>query len=127
MSLSDRSQLLQGHVSDAFSDENLSRRHQIERFFEGNLDVVFWLCLTAFVCFGQGERDVFFEIAPFVTIFDCLVIQTEVGDDDVFYLGRISSLESEVEQPALLSQEPLPQLVVPTVRESANEMGNVVV
>ncbi len=56
-----------------------------------------------------------------------LVVEPEIVDDDLFDLLWVGCLESEVKQARFLGQEPLSQLIVATVSQTADEMRDVVI
>ena len=65
---------------------------------------------------------------PFrVALFNRLIIEPEVVDDDLLDLLRIGTLQSQVEKAAFLSQEPFAQLIISAVGQPANEVRYIVV
>ena len=128
MRLGDCGQLRKGHVCDTCAHVNLSGGDQIERLFEGHFDEVAGLHRALVLSVGDHESDVFFEIAPlWVGLLDALVVEAEVIRDDVLDACWVCALQAQVKKTALLSQEPLAELLVAAVSKSADEMRDVVI
>ena len=128
MRLSYGSEVSKRHIGYAFTNIRVPFGYEIERLFERYLDIVRGVCLLLVGWFCEGESDVSPEIFPLgVILFDRLVIQTEVIDNDLFDALRIGALQSQVEKATFLRQEPLSKLLVPAVGQTANEVRNVVI
>ena len=95
MRLGNSRQVTKWNICDTPANEDVPFGYQVERFFKRNLDVVWRLSLLFVLLFSEGKRDVFLEILPFwVRLLDGLVVQAEVGDNDLFDALRVSSLQS---------------------------------
>ena len=128
MRLSNGRQVSQRHIGNTLTDKYIPLGDQIERLFKWHLDVVGCLSLLSVNLLGEGESDVCLEVLPLgVAFLHRLVVEAEVVDDDLFDALGVRSLQPQVKQATLLSQEPLSELLISAVGESADEVRNVVV
>ena len=128
MRLSNGCQIFKGHVCDTLADKHIPFGDQVECLFERNLNVVRWLRILFVDVFCQGESDGILEVLPLgVSLLHGLVVQAKVGANDFLDALSFGSLQPQVEQATLLSQEPFSELFISAVCKSANEVGDVIV